>query len=706
MGLTLGREGRARDMSAATDLRAILRIRPFRRLWAVLGLSALGDWLGLLATSLFAANQVEDTTAKGLAFGSVIAVRLLPALVLGPLAGIFADRWDRRLTMAICDTLRFALFFSIPLVGLWMGGGLKAVGYAAVAQFAIEAVAMVWMPAKEAAVPNLLPRARLEAANQLTLVTTYGLTPVLAAGVLGLLTSFDNQLSSLGPWARAVDLALYFNALTFLASALTVIIAIPELSQRRGHHVPQEKKPSMFAEFVDGWRYVGRTKLVRGLVLGILGAFASAGVVIGTAKFYAQALGGGDATFSTLFATMFIGLGVGIALGPKLVGALSRRRWFGLSIILAGCAVVLDAASPHIVVALLGTAGVGVGAGMAFLSGITLLGGEVDDDVRGRIFAFINTAARVVLMVTIAGSGLIAGFGLARRFDWGPFHMDLSATRFLLLAAGIIGIGTGITAFRQMDDKPGVPVLRDLWSSVRGRPLSLGEPAEGTGQFIVFEGIDGSGKSSQVVKLAAYLRLAGHDVLFTREPGGTEIGRRIRTLVLDPTAGTEPSPRAEALLYAADRAQHVETVVRPALRKGQVVISDRYVDSSIAYQAAGRGMAVEEVAWLSDWATASLKPDLVVILDLDPVIAQGRMRGRSEADFIEKEDLEFHEKVRYKFLDIAAENPQRYLVVDATMSEDEIFAVVRAKVDERLQAPAGDPLDVLLREEPATREDA
>nr|WP_285666435.1 dTMP kinase [Actinorhabdospora filicis] len=682
----------------------------------MLGLSAFGDWLGLLAASLFASNQVEDATAKGLAFGSVIAVRLLPALVLGPLAGIFADRWDRRLTMAVCDTLRFVLFFSIPLVGLWVGGGVPAVGYAAIAQFAIEAVAMVWMPAKEAAVPNLLPRARLEAANQLTLVTTYGLTPVLAAGVLGLLTSFDDQLSSLGAWAEATDLALYFNAFTFLAAAITVFFAIPELSQRRnGNHPPgykPEKKPSMLAEFADGWRYVGRTKLVRGLVLGILGAFASAGVVIGTAKFYAQALGGGDATFSTLFATMFIGLGLGIALGPKLVGALSRRRWFGLSIILAGCAVVVDSAAPHIAFALLGTAGVGVGAGMAFLSGITLLGGEVDDDVRGRIFAFINTAARVVLMVTIAGAGLIAGFGLARRFDWGPFHMDLSATRFLLLAAGLIGIATGITAFRQMDDKPGVPVLRDLWSSIRGRPLSLGEPATGTGQFIVFEGIDGSGKSSQVVKLAAHLRLAGHDVLFTREPGGTEIGRRIRSLVLDPTAGTEPSPRAEALLYAADRAQHVETVVRPALHEGQVVISDRYVDSSIAYQAAGRGMAVEEVAWLSDWATASLKPDLVVILDLDPMIAQGRMKGRSEADFIEKEDLEFHEKVRYKFLDIAAENPQRYLVVDATLSEDEIFTIVRAKVDERLPAPpprgndVPDPLDALLDEEPAAREDA
>ncbi|MEV0644704.1 dTMP kinase [Phytomonospora sp. NPDC050363] len=659
----------------------------------MLGLSAMGDWLGLLATSLFAANQVEGATGKGLAFGSVIAVRLLPSLVLGPLAGIFADRWDRRLTMAICDMLRFALFASIPLVGLSLGGGIRAVGYAAIAQFAIEAVAMVWMPAKEAAVPNLLPKARLETANQLTLVTTYGLTPVLAAGVIGLLTSFDAELTSLGRWASAVDLALYFNALTFLAAALVVIFAIPELSQRKNGNGPpgaQPEKQGMLREFAEGWKYVGRTKLVRGLVLGILGAFASAGVVIGTAQFYARALGGGDATFSTLFATLFIGLGVGIVAGPKIVGQLSRRRWFGLSIIVAGCAVILDSIAPHVAVAMLGTFLVGAGAGMAFLSGITLLGGEVADDVRGRIFAFINTAARVVLMATIAGSGLIAGFGLARRVDWGILHVDLSATRFLLLAAGVIGISTGISALRQMDDKPGVPILKDVWSSIRGRPLSLGQPAEGKGYFIVFEGGDGSGKSSQVVKLAAHLRLSGHDVVLTREPGATDIGRRIRTLVLDPSTGSEPSPRAEALLYAADRAHHVATIVRPALREGKVVISDRYVDSSLAYQGGGRDLPTEEVAWLSDWATASLKPDLVVLLDIDPAIGLARASGRAGHDHIERESVAFHEKVRYKFLDIAAEDPRRYLVVDATLSEEEIFALVRAKVAERLPGGSSD----------------
>jgi dTMP kinase len=158
-------------VSNLAQLRAVLRVKPFRRLWLVLGLSSLGDWLGLLATVLFASSQVSGGAQKGLAFGGVVVMRLLPAMLLGPLAGAFADRFDRRLTMVICDLLRFVLFASIPLVGM-VTGGASAVTWALVATFAIEVLAMFWIPAKEASVPNLVARDRLEAANQLTLVTT------------------------------------------------------------------------------------------------------------------------------------------------------------------------------------------------------------------------------------------------------------------------------------------------------------------------------------------------------------------------------------------------------------------------------------------------------------------------------------------------------------------------------------------------------
>lgn len=222
------------ELAGLAELRAILHVRPFRRLWLVLGLSSLGDWLGLLATALFAAEQVTGSTAQGLAFGSVIAVRLLPALFFGTLGGLIADRFDRRYTMVVCDVLRFGLFASIPLVALAVHHGATAVAWIGIANFLIECVALVWMPAKEAAVPNLLPKARLEKANQLTLASTYGIAPVLAALVVGALTSVvgGQLIAPISAYASPIDLALYFNALTFLAVAIAVLFGIKEISGR------------------------------------------------------------------------------------------------------------------------------------------------------------------------------------------------------------------------------------------------------------------------------------------------------------------------------------------------------------------------------------------------------------------------------------------------------------------------------------------
>ncbi|HET8683743.1 MAG TPA: dTMP kinase [Micromonosporaceae bacterium] len=684
------------SLSGFDELRAILRIRAFRRIWAVLGLSSLGDWLGLLATSTFAAQQVSGSAAKGLAFSSVIAVRLLPALVLGPIAGVIADRFDRRHTMVACDIVRFLLFASIPTVGLLSANPAVVVGWAAVATFVIEAVGMVWAPAKEAAVPNLLPRARLERANQLTLATTYGVTPVLAALALAGVTTVVSAV--LHPSAQSVatptNVALYFNALTFLATAVVVLFGIREISGRpaggAGARTTRGQRPSLLGEFVQGWTYVGRTPLVRGLVLGILGAFAGGGVVVGTAQFYARSLNGGDSTFYLLFAVLFIGLGAGIVLGPRLIGALSRRRWFGLSIVLAAVSVIMLAVAWHLTLATVGTFGVGVGAGMAFLSGTTLLGGEVGDDVRGRVFAFVQTSTRVVLMLAISLSGVLVGFGGSRVFDVAGLGVQVSSTRLLLLAAGAFGMVTGVTALQQMDDKPGVPILPDLISSLRGRPLGVPEHTSG-GLFVVYEGGEGAGKSTQVQLLADALRAQGREVVVTREPGATDIGLRIRRLLLEsgsaaggPGGGMEAvtlAPRAEALLYAADRAHHVATVVRPALRRGAVVVSDRYVDSSLAYQGAGRTLPVDEVSWLSRWATGGLKPDLVVLLDVEPAVGLARADSRGHgADRLESESLSFHERVRYAFLDLASADPGRYLVLDARQPVAELTSAAVERV--------------------------
>jgi len=194
--------------------------------------------------------------------------------------------------------------------------------------------------------------------------------------------------------------------------------------------------------------------------------------------------------------------------------------------------------------------------------------------------------------------------------------------------------------------------------------------------FIAFEGGEGAGKSTQVRRLADALAARGLDVRTTREPGGTPAGRRIRELLLD-RASDGLSPRAEALLYAADRAEHVAAVIRPALAGGAVVITDRYVDSSLAYQGAGRTLAIADVARLSEWATEGLVPDLTVVLDLDPEVGLARA---GDPDRLEAEPLDFHRRVRQGFLDLAAAAPARYAVIDASRDPDEVFADVAAAV--------------------------
>jgi len=193
--------------------------------------------------------------------------------------------------------------------------------------------------------------------------------------------------------------------------------------------------------------------------------------------------------------------------------------------------------------------------------------------------------------------------------------------------------------------------------------------------FIAFEGGDGAGKSTQARLLCAWLEKLGYPVVVTREPGGTAFGRTIRDLVLH---GDHVSGRAEALLFAADRAHHVETVIRPALERGDVVITDRYQDSSIAYQGAGRDLGIDEVRRLNVWATGALVPMLTVLVDLPAEI--GRVRRGGAHDRLESEADDFHGVVRELFLALAGAEPDRYLVVDGQLSAGQIHELVRARV--------------------------
>lgn len=201
---------------------------------------------------------------------------------------------------------------------------------------------------------------------------------------------------------------------------------------------------------------------------------------------------------------------------------------------------------------------------------------------------------------------------------------------------------------------------------------SVSNEARSNGVFVVFEGGDGVGKSTQSALLADRLRAEGQDVVVTFEPGDTAAGRQIRQIVLDPATG-DLAPRAEALLYAADKAHHLHEVVLPALARGAVVISDRYVDSMLAYQGAGRVLDLAEVTAMARWATNDLRPDLTVLLDLDP--------SQAVAEILDKDRLEgagddFHQRVRHYFLELAAADPEHYLVLPARTGREALAAAV------------------------------
>ena len=198
-----------------------------------------------------------------------------------------------------------------------------------------------------------------------------------------------------------------------------------------------------------------------------------------------------------------------------------------------------------------------------------------------------------------------------------------------------------------------------------------------TGVFVALEGGEGGGKSTQARLLADWLEGRGARVLLTREPGGTEVGGRLRSILLDPATG-HLSPRTEALVYAADKAEHVDAVVLPALERGEVVVTDRYVDSTLAYQGAGRAIDAAELEHVARWATADLRPHLTVVLDLDPVVGLARA---GEPDRIEAEPLAFHQRVREHFLALAAADPQHYLVLDADQPPETVHAAIRGSLE-------------------------
>jgi dTMP kinase len=679
--------GPARVIAPEHDLRGVLQVPAFRKLWTALSLSSFGDWLGLLALTALAPRLANGSYASAnLAIAGVFILRLAPAIVMGPLGGVIADRLDRRLTMVVCDVLRFLLFLSIPIVGtLW---------WLLAATFLIEAASLIWIPAKEATLPNIVPRERLETANQLSLFTTYGSAPVAAAVFAGLsLVSgmLDNAVSSIDE----VELALFFNAATFLVSGLT-ILRLREIPSR-GRPAGDEDRPGVWRTLVEGWQFVGQTRLVRGLVVGMLGASAAGGAVVGLARTFVTDLGAGDPGYGLIFGTVFLGLAGGMFFGPRLVPDFSRRRLFGLAIGAAGMALAVLALVPNMVIAVFVTFVIGAFTGVAWVTGYTLLGLEVADAVRGRTVAFVQTMVRVVLVLTLAVAPLLAAaFGRHEIEVTDAMSLTYNGAAITFLLAGLLAAVLGITSYRHMDDRRGVPLLADLTAAYRNEPVGLRRAGPRSGFFIALEGGEGAGKSTQARELAEWLRGRGHEVVPTFEPGATEVGRRLRAVLLDhvDASGRDHpvlSPRAEALLFAADRAEHVASVVVPALERGAVVLTDRYIDSSVAYQGAGRDLLPGDVARVSRWATEGLLPDLTVVLDLPASVGLSRV---VTPDKVESEPAEFHERVRERFLEQARRGGARYLVVDACSPVEQIAAEIRERLEPLLPLTAAEQREI------------
>lgn len=647
--------------------RGVLAIRPFRKLWNSMVFSSLGDWLGLLATTAMAQQLSGGDYAKAnYAIAGVFIARLLPAVFLGPIAGVIADKLDRRKLMVTCDILRTALYISIPIFHnyLWLY----------TATILVECITLFWSPAKEASVPNLVPREKLENANQVSLLAAYGTAPI-AATLFTFLSLFTSAINAaFGINSTAVDLSLYANALSFAFAAYTIwnLREIP-----KGAAAKHAAETGILKSLHEGWKSVSSSKLIRGLIVGMVGAFVAAGAVIGLARTFVGDLGGGEAAYGVLFGAVFTGLASGIALGPKVFAQFSRRRLFGASLTISGAFLVALAAIPNLVLAVFIVIILGAFSGITWVTGFTMLGMEVQDDVRGRTFAFVQSLIRVVLVGVLAVAPLIAAAVGQHTFKFQNTQVSYNGAAVTILIAGLFASLIGFVSYKQMKDRPTVSLWSDIVNAFKGELGSMtGAPAQGI--FIAFEGGEGIGKSTQSQLLKQWLEQEGETVVLSREPGGTDLGIEIRKILLSHSTG-EISPRAEALLYAADRAHHVFSVIRPALARGEVIISDRYFDSSIAYQGAGRVLEPGEVARISRWATESLFPTLTIIIDLPAEIGLGRLKSK---DRLESQPIAFHERVRQEFLQLAAVDPERYFIVDGNQSIDDIHTAIISRVSQ------------------------
>ncbi|MFJ9044253.1 dTMP kinase [Streptomyces sp. NPDC102347] len=680
-------------------VRALLRRPQVKRLWSAQLVGGIGDVLALLVLVLLAlqasvAEQAFGGGYRGAAFAvaTVFGVRILAtllfgAVLLGPLTSLTSQDGplDRRWTMVGADGLRAALLIVAPLWIDWTPDNALAI--LLVTAFVAGVAERFWTVCRESAAPALLPGPppegasirplpdHMDALRRLSLRTGFVAIP-LAALTLVVAALCNNLLGTGIEWfgEHQAALASYVAAGLFAASlSVVTFLDLP------GTRTPRPRSP------LEGLRRPrgaagpdkGRTGALPLLVLAGASVAGAVAAAVAVSVLHAKDLGGGPVLFGLMVGALTGGVVVGIRTAPLLMPSLSRRRMLALTLAFTGVALLAAGLVPDVTSVLLILTLAGVGAGMAANIAHTLLDQETEEQRRARVTEHLHAVVRVYVALGAVVAPVVAAAIGPHRLENGKFVFAHGGAAFTLMLVGALLLPVAALVLAKVDDRSGVPLRQDLRDALLGGDDPAPTSAA-SGFFIALEGGDGAGKSTQAEALAEWIRSKGHEVVLTREPGATPVGKRLRSILLD-VSSAGLSHRAEALLYAADRAEHVDTVVRPALERGAVVISDRYIDSSVAYQGAGRDLSPTEIARINRWATDGLVPHLTVLLDVSPEAA--RERFTEAPDRLESEPAEFHARVRSGFLALAAADPGRYLVVDAGQEPEAVTTVIRHRLD-------------------------
>ncbi len=632
---------------------ALFRNGTFVRFFAAQAVSSLGDWIGLIAIAVFA--QARFGT---IAVGVVMMARVLPGFLVGPLAGVLADRWDRKKTMVVADLSRALLVFSLPFV--------PNLAYFIVVSALLESLTLVWGPAKDASLPHFVDRAHLTYANSLSLIAIYGpwpLASILFASLAGLGSFVGDHVEVMRGLSDSPEaMALWVDALTFAFSAAMVsTLAIPPTKTGVGRFDLRAVK----RDLIEGLQFVGAHKQVRSWMLGIAFTFTAAGGVVSLGpEFTSEILDSGPSAYGFIIGSFGGGMLAGLIASGFLAKHISKDVLFSSSVILLGVGLILLASMSSVSSVVPIAATLGFFGGVGYSVGYALMQETSEEELRGRTFGAVYTLIRIGTLIGLGVFPLIAGAIGDNTVDLvGGSTLALPGSRVTWWLAGLLVVGGGALSTRAIGARRSPGVLQAVRSSY----------------FVVFEGGEGAGKSSQMAAFVRWLQARGDDVVVTREPGGTLLGERLREALLDTSSNIDA--RAEALLFAADRAQHAAEVIKPALAKGKIVVSDRFLDSSLAYQGLARGLGLAEVYELSAWATDGLVPDLVFLLTVDSETAAGRLSG--EPDRLELEGVDFHNRVAAAYVELSTRFPDRFVVLDGTRSASEVHADVVAAFEEQ-----------------------